>query len=364
MSKDNSFLSVGVIGTGGMGARHARNLHNHVAQATVAAIMDVDLDRARSVAAECGGAKVFGDAEELIRADEVQALVIASPDVTHRALTLECLRHNKPVLCEKPLATTAGDAKDLVDAESQLGRRLVQVGFMRQYDPRHVAVKKALDSGSVGRPILFKGWHHNQVSYPGMTSELVVIGSSIHDIYSAQWLLGQEIEEVFIRGTSTGWTSKNWTTTGEPSKGATSASVSDGVLDLQLVQMALSGGCLATIEVNMNARYGYEVGVKVTGEDGVVGTEPSLGAVLRRDETCSQRVDSDWLERFDTAYRIEIQQWVKSVQSGIAEGPSAWDGYTTLLAAEACLRSLRSGLPEKVESKMRPALYASPQAKA
>ena len=72
-------------------------------------------------------------------------------------------------------------------------------------------------------------------------------------------------------------------------------------------------------------------------------------------------MDSDWLERFDAAYRIEIQQWVKSVQSGIAEGPSAWDGYTTLLAAEACLRSLKSGLPEKVESKIRPAFYASPK---
>ena len=352
MSNDQSPLFIGVIGTGGMGARHARNLHNHTSQANVAAIMDVDLDRARSVAAECGGARVFDDAEELIRSNDVQALVIASPDATHRVLALECLRQNKPVLCEKPLARTAADAKDIVEAESRLGRRLVQVGFMRQYDPRHVAVKKALDSGSVGRPILFTGWHRNQESYPGMTSALVVIGSCIHDLYSAQWLLGQEIEEVFIRGTSTG----------EPSNGATTAAGSDGVLDLQLVQMVLSGGCLATIEVNMNARYGYEVGVQVTGEHGIVGTEPSLGAVLRRDESCSQRVDSDWLERFDTAYRIEIQQWVKSVQNGSAEGPSAWDGYTTLLAAEACVRSLVSGMPEKVESTERPAFYAPSRA--
>ena len=66
----------------------------------------------------------------------------------------------------------------------------------------------------------------------------------------------------------------------------------------------------------------------------------------------------DWLERFDTAYRTEIQRWVESVQDGIAEGPSAWDGYTTLLAAEACLRSLKSRLPEKVESTQRPPFYA------
>ena len=337
MSKDDSPVSVGVIGTGGMGARHARNLHNHVAQARVAAIMDLDPGRARSAAADCGGARVFEDAGELIRADAVQAVVIASPDPTHPVLTQESLRRNKPVLCEKPLATTAADAKNVVDAESQLGRRLVQVGFMRRYDPRHVAVKNAMDSGSVGRPILFKGWHRNQKPFPGMTSELVVINSCIHDLYSAQWLLGQEIEEVFIRGASTGG--------------------SEDVLDLQLVQMVLSGGCLATIEVNMNARYGYEVGVEVTGGHGIVGTEPSQGAVIRRDEARAQRVDADWLERFDTAYRLEIQQWVESVQRGGAGGPSAWDGYTTLLAAEACLRSLKSGMPEKVEPMQRPAFY-------
>ena len=339
MSKDNSPVSVGVIGTGGMGARHARNLHDHVSQARVAAVMDADLDRARSVAADCG-ARVFEDADELIRADDVQAVVIASPDPTHPVLTLECLRQNKPVLCEKPLATTAADAKSVVDAESRLGRSLVQVGFMRRYDPRHVAVKNALDSGAVGQPILFKGWHRNQEPFPGVTSELVVISACIHDLYSAQWLLGQEIEEVFIRGTSTQ---------------RSNAAGEGEVLDLQLVQLVLSGGCLATIELNMNARYGYEVGVEVTGEHGIAGTEPSQGAVVRRDEARAQPVDADWLERFDTAYRIEIQQWVESVQRGSAGGPSAWDGYTTLLAAEACLRSLESGMPEKVESAQRPA---------
>ena len=344
MSKDDSPVSVGVIGTGGMGARHARNLHNHVAQAKVAAIMDLDPGRASSVAAECGDARVFEDAGELIRADAVQALVIASPDPTHPVLTLECLRQNKPVLCEKPLATTAAGAKSVVAAESRLGRRLVQVGFMRRYDPRHVAVKEALDSGAAGRPILFKGWHRNKEPFPGVTSELVVINSCIHDLYSAQWLLGQEVEEVFIRGASTR---------------RTSAAAEGEVLDLQLVQLVLSGGCLAAIEVNMNARYGYEVGVEVTGEHGIVGTEPSRGAVIRSHEARAQRVDADWLERFDTAYRLEIQQWVESVQRGSAEGPSAWDGYTTLLAAEACLRSLKSGMPEKVESMPRPSFYVS-----
>jgi myo-inositol 2-dehydrogenase/D-chiro-inositol 1-dehydrogenase len=48
-----------------------------------------------------------------------------------------------------------------VSAEVELGRKLVQLGFMRRFDKQHLAVKEAVDSGSIGSPLLFKGWHRN-----------------------------------------------------------------------------------------------------------------------------------------------------------------------------------------------------------
>jgi myo-inositol 2-dehydrogenase / D-chiro-inositol 1-dehydrogenase len=88
----------------------------------------------------------------MIRDENVDAVVIASPDPTHAPLVKECLRLEKPVLCEKPLADSADAALEVVEAEVELGRKLVQVGFMRRYDPQHVAVKEAVDAGSVGAP--------------------------------------------------------------------------------------------------------------------------------------------------------------------------------------------------------------------
>src|ERR687886_583305 len=135
-------LAVGVIGTGAMGTRHALNLHRYVAGARVAALYDLDRDRAAQVAPRCGGAQVFGDPVELIQAAGVDAVVIVSPDPTHAALVQECLRSQKPVFCEKPLATTTADALAVVEAEQNLGRRLIAVGFNRRVDPEPVARRR------------------------------------------------------------------------------------------------------------------------------------------------------------------------------------------------------------------------------
>src|ERR687898_3527159 len=176
-------IAVGVIGTGGMGGMHAEVIQTEVANARLAAVADLDTERAEKVA-EKSGASVFTDAGEMIRDENVEAVVVASPDPTHAPLVLECLKAEKPVLCEKPLADSAEAALEVVEAEVELGRKLVQVGFMRRYDPQHVAVKEAVASGSIGEPMLFKGWDRNLDQEPGLASEGGVIKSTLHQPHS------------------------------------------------------------------------------------------------------------------------------------------------------------------------------------
>jgi myo-inositol 2-dehydrogenase/D-chiro-inositol 1-dehydrogenase len=331
-------IPVGVVGTGGMGGMHAYCLHRKVAGARVAAVSDLDAERAGKVAGECGGAAVFGDAVEMIRDEGVEAVVVASPDPTHAGLVHECLRLGKPVLCEKPLATSPEEALGIVEAEVEAGRKLVQVGFMRRYDPQHVDVKRVAASGSIGEPVLFKGWHRNARIPPGVGSEWVVINAAIHDLDSARWMLDAEVEEAFVRGLNT---------TGS----------SAGQYDLQLIQLTFADGRLATIEVNVDAQFGYEVGVEVVGVNGTAHTAPPSGAVVRLDRSFSQKVDGDWLDRFEPAYTIELQEWVESIEGGRPPAPDAWDGYASLVVAEACIASIRSGNPEGVTVPEKPALY-------
>jgi len=340
MNVNSEIISVGVIGSGGMGARHAETLSATVSGARVGSVMDLDRSRAEKLAAKCGSdVMVFEDEQALIEQDGIDAVVITTPDDTHAGLVMECLQHEKPVFCEKPLATTVEDARRIVDVEVELDRKVVQVGFMRRYDPQHLDVKSAIESGDIGQPVLFKGTHRNADALPGTSSESILVNSAVHDLDSARWMLGQEIEEVYIHGTNT-------------------PAASDGeVLDLQVIQLKLGGGCLANIEVYVNAGYGYEVDLEVVGDAGTIHIAPANAPVLRKQRYAGHPVEGDWLERFPAAYVLEMRRWTEDLRGGKLTGPDAWDGYISLLAVETCIDSLHSGAKEPFKSPQRPKLY-------
>jgi myo-inositol 2-dehydrogenase/D-chiro-inositol 1-dehydrogenase len=257
-----------------------------------------------------------------------------------------CLQHHKPVLCEKPLATTAQEALQIVEAEQALGRRLIAVGFMRRFDPQHVAVRQVVAAGDIGRPILFKGVHRNPMIPPHLPGRFVVTNSAIHDIDSARWLLGEEITEVYVRGVRS------------------HTSFSDETQDMVLIQMALSGECLATVEVSVAVEYGYEVLAEIVGERGSAVTMSPGFALVRAQDARSVVVPKSHLARFQEAYIPELTAWVQSIQTGQPfTGANAWDGYMSLLVTDACIRSLESGTPMAVSTPTKPDLYQEPQLK-
>jgi myo-inositol 2-dehydrogenase/D-chiro-inositol 1-dehydrogenase len=122
--------------------------------------------------------------------------------------------------------------------------------------------------------------------------------------------------------------------------------------------MALTGNCLATVEVFAAAEYGYEVTAEIVCERGVATSGRPDRALVRGGATAGVDLPADWLERFQEAYVIELREWVRSLCSGTPfPGASAWDGYLTLLVTGASIRSLHSGAPVRIEPSARPALY-------
>jgi myo-inositol 2-dehydrogenase/D-chiro-inositol 1-dehydrogenase len=331
-------IHIGVIGTGGMGARHARNLATQTHGAQVVAVMDIDRARAAALAAEIGEATVYTDALALIEAAPVEAVLIASPDSTHAELTLACLNAGKPVLCEKPLAATLAEAEKVLRAEVDVGRRLVQVGFMREYDRAHQQVKAVVERGELGRPLLFRGVHNHLSLGYDRTTEDVIINSAIHDIHSTRWLMGQEIDRVFVQCVA-------------------ADSNRPETCRLLLLQMTLRDGSLAIIEVNGDSDYGYEVDVEITGEHGSVRTTSLRSPVVRQAGSRSQAIEPDWLERFDSAYVEEVRTWVHSLLVQEPTGPSTWDGYVSLVVADVCINSAKTGQPQTVLHLEPPEFY-------
>ncbi|SFC37822.1 myo-inositol 2-dehydrogenase / D-chiro-inositol 1-dehydrogenase [Nocardioides terrae] len=324
-------LRVGVIGTGAMGAAHARTLSTSVAEVDLVAVHDLDAERAEALADELGAAA--SPSPEALVAD-VDAVVVASPDATHVGLVLAGLAAGRPMLCEKPLALDASGARRVVDAEVAAGRRLVQVGFTRRYDPAFRELKAVIDSGDLGTVRLVHAVHRNATNNTSTDDATLVTGSMIHELDTLPWLLDQPIAAVRVE-----------------------SPVDGPFRDPQLATVRFGSGALASVEVFVNARYGYDVQTEVVGTDGTASLEPRSTVTVRRAGAAGTPVRDDFVAHFADAYRLELAAWARAARAGTVDGPDAWDGYLANVAAEAGVRSLRSGSWEAVVPDERPELY-------
>lgn len=133
-------LRIGVVGTGAIGRTHIERINTKLQGAKVVACADVNADFCKSVA-EKYGIQAFETGEAMIESDAIDAVVCTTADPFHEQYVMASIRAGKPVFCEKPLAPKVDACKRIVDAEMETGKHLVQVGFMRRFDPGYQQLK-------------------------------------------------------------------------------------------------------------------------------------------------------------------------------------------------------------------------------
>ena len=330
----NQRLNVGVIGAGAMGASHIATLAAGVPSAQVTRVFDMDTARAKTIADSVGG-EIADSAEALVADPEVDAIVVASPDFTHADLAIAGIESGTYVLCEKPLAVTAEDARRVVDAEVAAGKRYVQVGFNRRFDPGFVDLKASIDDGTLGDVRVVHGIHRNASNSTSTDDAGLVTGSMIHEFDTFRWLLGGEIVGIRVE-----------------------SPITEGFRDPQVATLWTDGGQMITAEVFVNAGYGYDVRVEVVGTGGSASLEPRTPVLRRVQGQGGSTIGSDFVAHFIESYRLELGAWANASLAGEVIGASAWDGYVANLVAAAGVAALGSGVREPVEVPERPGLYA------
>jgi predicted dehydrogenase len=141
-------LRIGVIGAGMIAqVEHIPNLLYLRERFEVAGVADPSL-HVRSAIADRYGVPVFGTAPELLE-EGLDAVVVAVPDPLHATTVLAALAAGAHVFCEKPLCFTEAEAAAIADARDRTGR-VVQVGYMKRYDPNYEAALDLLPEGGEG----------------------------------------------------------------------------------------------------------------------------------------------------------------------------------------------------------------------
>jgi myo-inositol 2-dehydrogenase/D-chiro-inositol 1-dehydrogenase len=321
-------VGVGVIGTGVMGSEHARLVSRDIPGAHLAGVFDADTARAQAAAA---GATVFPDPRSLIASDRVGAVLIATPDATHGELALACLEAGKPVLCEKPLASSAVEALRVVQAEVALKRRLIQVGYMRRFDPGYQEMKRIKDEGGIGATVLLHNVHRNVSAPEWFTGPMAVTNSFVHEIDISRWLTGSEMVSAHVASGPGG----------EP----------------LMITMRTNRDEIVSTEVFINAAYGYHVHAELVGRQGTVALAPPSLTILNKDRIGGLSYPDNWIPRFADAYRRQLTDWISAVTTKTPVGASAWDGYVASAIAEQIAAGLAEGQATTLKYPSRPSLY-------
>jgi len=276
---------------------------------------------------------------ERIRAKDVDAVVVTSTGDAHEELVLAAIAARKPVFCEKPLATTAPACRRIVDAEVALGKRLVQVGFMRRYDAGYRLLKEVVVGGTIGVPLMAHCAHRNPDVPPAYTTPMAITDTAIHELDVLRWLLDDSYvsaQVVFPRRTSR---------------------APAGLADPQIILLETAKGVRVDIEVFVDCIYGYDIQCEIVGETGTARLPEPTAVPVRSQSRRSAAILMDWKQRFIDSYDVELREWIDSVGTGAASGPSSWDGYAAALASDACLEAQKTAKVVPIESRPTPPLY-------
>ncbi len=203
-------LGYGLIGSGFMGKCHAHAMHAVARYFPLAAephlelLADVDAATAGAAATALGFARSTGDWQALIKDPAIDIVSITTPNTLHKPMALAAIAAGKTVWCEKPLAATPADAKEMADAATRAKVKTI-VGFNYLRHPLMTLARQILDSGEIGEAISFRGVHlEDYMADPagpwsfrhdpkGGHGAIADIGS--HILSLARYLMG-EIEEV------------------------------------------------------------------------------------------------------------------------------------------------------------------------
>jgi len=327
MSED---LRIAVLGVGMMGAFHVDALSKRIRGSQVTVVNDFFTDKAAEVAAKVG-ARVVDDPIEAINDPAVDAVLIASPGTAHEAQVNACLDRGIPVLCEKPLTTDIASAYAIVQKERAFGKQLIQVGFMRRFDPEYAALRKLIVEGALGNPLLVHCTHRNPAVGDHFNSEFMIRDSVVHEVDVARFLLDEELISVqVIKGVATG-------------------SAPAGTSDPMIVIFETESGRIVIDEIFVRTGIAYEVRTEVVGEKGsaFIGLDQNL-QLKSTDGRWGGRITPGFVERFGQAYDTELQRWVDAAKAGTIDGPGAWDGYAAVAVCEAGVQALRTGRKARV----------------
>jgi myo-inositol 2-dehydrogenase/D-chiro-inositol 1-dehydrogenase len=330
-------VRIGTVGLGRLGLQHSVNIASKIQGAELVALCDVDRAKLEQTADRLGVKNRFTEFDDLISCKDVDAVVLVSPSALHTGQIRVALDAGKHVFSEKPLGVTVAECKDVEKAVESHPELVFMLGFMRRFDESYKYAHDKVAAGEIGKPVLFRAYSQDPEKFVagsiafGPHSGGEFMDMAVHDIDLARWFTGSEPETVYAIGGCyahpefAGW--------------------NDG--DNVSCLMKFKNDTMVFLFAGRTAPHGYNVETEIIGTKGTlrIASIPQKNLVEVLDEHGVRREWSEnFLERFETAYVNEIQEFVNCIREGRKPEVTVYDGTKVSEIGYTCKAAFEQGV--------------------
>jgi len=314
-------VKIGIIGLGRLGRKHAENIHYKIPNAELTAVCSLVKDELDSVANEMSPKFVTTDYMDILQNKELDGVVIASNSQFHCKMICDAAEAGvKNIYTEKPLGMTIEEINLIKDTVNKHNVQIFQVGYNRRFDASYQAMKKKIDEGFIGKPILIKMINRDPASMAeyiikfSPTSGGLVFDMLTHDYDSARWLINSDASTVYGLGGVYAYEGL--------------AAVND--IDNCGLLVGFKNGVMGWFETTRNCTYGYHVETEVFGTEGCIRvcTTPTKDRVVYLNENGINQKCVGWFyEYWEPTFAAEMQHFVDCIAQNKKPLVGLEDGY-------------------------------------
>ena len=192
-------LKIAIVGCGVMGVRHLQALKGFPF-VSIPSICDIDERRAEQICTEYKIPKFYKDYDQMLSKEDLDAVIIATPDGLHKDPAIAAIKLNKSVLIEKPIASNLEDANAIVKAAKE-GKGAVLIGHILRFDYRYWGIKKMVSEGKIGNVVSVYSRRCNTLDQAERLdrSTDVIMYLGIHEADLVPWIVGSPISKVYAK---------------------------------------------------------------------------------------------------------------------------------------------------------------------
>ncbi|WP_373231119.1 Gfo/Idh/MocA family protein [Cohnella sp.] len=317
-------VRIGIIGTGSISEWHLKAYAKN-SGAIIAAICDLNEQRAKQIAEKYGAEKTFTEYRELLADPDIDAISICTWNNTHAELCIAALQAGKNVLVEKPLCRTVEEAL-LIEEAVRVSGKILQVGFVRRYDSNVQMLRQFADNGEFGDIYYAKASTIRRLGNPGgwfadieRSGGGPLIDIGVHVIDLCWYLMGRPKVKTISANTYNKVGNRSHIRNLSFYKAADYDASKNTVEDIANALIRFENGASLMIDVSFTLHAKQDEGsVKLFGDKGGFEVDPAVVIVTEKYNTILNvhpQTDSPSFH-FESAFQNEINHFIECVQQG------------------------------------------------